>query len=222
VAAQKRNNPKPHNDNFLERPQVGVLEVARRRILECGAGAEFYALVNCAPDLLLILLSNLLETPILDTWSGRFGFEYRELKRIPQQMRRTARYLERLQKANALQIVAWPNFKDRCNPVEFLAYVTSLPESLTVIARNLDKAVKHPLSQPRAHPLSNTALAQLVCYVLHCTGAPHDNEVSALVNAVRHDTPDKTYTADALKTWRHEHTRTIQNAPKLFPSLFAK
>ena len=218
------------NNDLLQRPERGSLEVARCRILECEADAEFYELVkgNCDPSLLLIFLANLaVDCPTLDTWTGRFGFERRELQRVTKQLVASADDLECLERNGILLLAAWPSFKSRFDPVQFRDYVRSIPHSLRTFANNLDRAVKNPSAKPRSHTLSNTALAQLVAYVLHCTGTPHDKEVSALVDAVRpHDGTSHekyhTYTADAHKTWRHAHVVTIHRTAQMFPWLFTR
>jgi hypothetical protein len=235
VAAQKRNKAKPrselveefspkrNNSDFLQRAQRGSLDLARRRILEYGAGADFRDLVsgNCEPHLLLILLADLIDEDVLalDTWKGRFGFARRERNSVTKRLRASANDLERLERNLFLYHAAWPSFKTRLNPVQLREYVRSIPDLLRTFADAVDRAAKHPSSRPRKHTFSNAAMAQFVAYVVACTGKPHDAEVSALVNAVRNQ-EDRTYCADDQKTWRNEHKAAIHHASQLFPSLF--
>jgi hypothetical protein len=233
VAAQKRNkpklnrtlaegfSPKRNTSDFLRDARFNSNEIVRR-ILEYGAGEQFDKLVrgNCAPDQLLVLLEGLRGRHLaLDTWEGRFGFERRDLERVTKRMRDTANDLNRLERNGLLSIAAWHSFKTRFDPVVFGKYVRSIPDSLRTFADDVDRVAKHPSSKPRLHTFANTAMAHLVAYVLHCTGKPHDTEVSALVDAVRYQ--DGTHCADAQKTWRNEHKAAIHHASQLFPSLFS-
>ena len=59
----------------------------------------------------------------------------------------------------------------------------------------------------RSRGLQNGAIAALVATVLHHTGRPHDQEVSALLEAVLGP-----YTAENHKMWRRNHRALIEQA----------
>jgi hypothetical protein len=149
---------------------------------------------------------------------GRFGFERRERNGVTKRLRASANDLERLEQNLILYYAAWPSFKTRLNPVQLREYVRSIPDLLRTFADVVDRAAKRTSFKPRARTFTNAAMAQLVAYVLRCTGKPHDTEVSALVDAVRYQ--DGTHCADTQKTWRNEHKAAIHHASQLFPSLF--
>lgn len=218
--------PKHTDDSFLLRAHLGTLEKVRQRIVHYSARDSFEKLVkgNCDPGILLCLLANSAEDgPGLDTWKARFGLEGpRELKSVIRRMRKCAGEFERLDKNGLLRLAAWPKFKQQFTPPEFLNHLSSIPALLQGCADALDTAASNPRFKPRAHSFTNTALAQLVAYVQHCTGAPHDSEVSALVNAVRKEDPDHPFAADALKTWRNEHAVYIRDAVQMFLPLFGR
>ncbi len=218
--------PKHTNDSFLLRAQLGTLEKVRRRILHYSAHDSFKKLVkgNCDPAILLCLLANSAEDgPGLDTWQARFGLEGpRELKSVIRRMRKCAGEFARLDKNGLLRLAAWPKFNSQFTPPEFLNHLSNIPAFLHGCADALDTAANNPRFKPRAHGFTNTALAQLVAYVQHCTGKPHDSEVSALVDAVRKSDSVHPFTADVLKTWRNEHAEYIRHAVQMFPPLFGR
>jgi hypothetical protein len=221
----KPSTPRPGN-NFLQR-QLGSLERVRKRLLggaDAGeASKAFGKLVtaNCDPEILLILLANVTED--LDTWEARLGFRPRELKGVIRRMQECAEGFERLDRNGFLRLAAWPRFKDKFTPPEFSERFAGMPALLRGCADALKTAASSPRFKPRAHAFTNTALAQLVGYIQHCTGAPHDNEASALLNALgKTGRDDGPYTADALKTWRDEHAEYIHHAAQMLPSLFGR
>jgi hypothetical protein len=228
VSAPKCSKTKRGGNGFLREASnlPGNLEKLRQRLLDYRADAEFERLTksNCDPQLLLCLLDGVREIATLDTWQGHFGLRGpRQLESVANRMRKCAEEFEKADRNGFLRLAAWPRFKDEFTPTQFLDRLSRTPALLRACADALVAAATNPRFRPRARGFSNTALAQLVAYVLHCTGAPHDAEVSALLGAVGKVGRDSDpYTADALKTWRTEHASFIQHAGQMFPSLFGR
>jgi len=218
---------KSSNRMFLHLPQRGDLERARKRILEYGADGDFDKLVaaNCEPGMLLVLLANVSrDGPALDTWEARFGVsDPRQLKSAIRRMKQCAEDFVSLDRSGLLRLAAWPKLKSELSLLQFLDYFAAVPKVLKGCADSLETAVGSARFKPRAHSFSNTALAQLVAYVQKRTGAAHDSEVSALLDAVcKKGKGGDPYAADTLKTWRAEHAHYIRDAAQMFPFLFGK
>jgi hypothetical protein len=229
MTAPKRSQQKQRGNGVLRQiPNLSEdLEELRRKLLDYGADAEFEALVkgNCDPALLLLLLGNVAKSsPDLDTWDAWFGVSGpRQLQSVASRMRKCAGEFQKMDRNGLLRLAAWPKFKHQLTPPQFLERLAAVPAFLKGCAEALAATAKNPRFRPRAHPFGNTALAHLVAYVLHCTSTPHDTEVSALLNAAGKTGKDSDpYTGDTLKTWRVEHSRFIQDAAQMFPSMFGR
>ena len=226
--APRRNQPKTQ-PSFLQHQQTGSLEAVRKCIIgSAEARKAFDGLVkaNCEDGMLLILLAEVsMQGPALDTWKARFGVsDSRQLKSAIKRIRQSADDFENLDREGLLRLAAWPTYRGQLTEERFLDRITGTPAFLRACADSIEAAAKSPGFKPRRHGFSNTALAHLVAYVQGRTTAPHDNKVSALLNAIGKTgrKKDDPYTADALKTWRDEHAKMIRQSVQMFPSVFGK
>lgn len=189
----------------------GWEEIVKDAIAEYKEQSSLNKLVQCGckKERLLWLLGCVAKAkPKKDSLIDSFGFRRREAKAVVQRMRLCAQEFERLDKDEALRGLAWNSLG-----LGFLEHAGEIPLWLRGCATVVEHVYSRgDLKSPALNSL-NLALGRLISYVLWATSAPHDNQVSALVNAVR---STDGYTADRLKTFRRDNARFV--SPQALPS----
>ncbi len=129
-----------------------------------------------------------------DDWRELTGKDLRSLKRVIKNVRQYASEIESINRHALGWLLREPAFKD----------LYLLPDRLQRYALFLEATTKD--SGPRKDPERNMAKFFLVNHVKERTGRWCDEEVSALIDAVRDKTDrDKTYDAAAHKDWRRKN-----------------
>ncbi len=159
------------------------------------------------------------------TFEGVMGFDRSQLKTVVNRMRQCACDLERLPISLLCQVFAQmlpytdavkgqttnsqgrnPGFPDLLSELRNLRkYQAEVPRRLHLLALAVEKATKGLRFQ--GHPLSNRAVASLVCHVRQATGWFRDEKVSALIAAM---TDDDSYDAVAHRDWRKRNRNLLR------------
>jgi hypothetical protein len=130
----------------------------------------------------------------LDDWRKLTGKDLRSLKGAINRFRQCANEIASINRHTFGLLLLQMGSKD----------LRLLPKRLQIYAAHLEATTKD--SGPRKHPEHHAAKFFLVNHVKEITRRWCDEEVSALIDAVRDKTDrDKTYDAAAHKDWRHKN-----------------
>ena len=188
---------KPHTDSS-KKPEAGAPADIERVLKEVQGLDALEKLVSkgCDRSQLIVKLSLVREQPwFRDDWESLIGFgSTKELKAATKRIRKCADDIELINEGSVMFALVVNNPK--------LAPFRSLPELLRLYCELVDPP--YSIKPKKQRPILNLSKARLVEYVISATGRPCDREVAELISAVLNDPPDKLYSEDAHRTWRHD------------------
>jgi hypothetical protein len=155
---------------------------------------------GCPRDLLAMQLRYIADFARDDSHKRWVGMNGRDVDRTVARLRREAEEIDRLTKTLLIYSLG-PEVSRK-----FQAIPPLLREFSDAIGGHWGD--KGRSFGPKRRRLQNGAKAALVATVMHHTGRPHDEEVSALLGAVM----NKLYTTENHKMWRRNHRALIEQA----------